>query len=399
MVRPLRIILVVVILPALAVLAGLFSLSSVATALAPERATMLPTLNGNAFAAEALAELSGLGTPEGADAARSLERAGRQTFLREPTNSNAVSLMALSRQLSGDVDAARVLYEGALRVDKRNRIANLWLIEDASASGHIGYILDRYDILLRTGGPTSAALYDTMATALKEPAIIPHLEARLARNPPWAEQFWLRVAPNPGAIANLGTLRLRLSDRNIGNPANNDGDIIRRLVGVGEFDIAANLARRVFGLQPARNMTVRNARFATKPQAPPFDWEVFSGADYGAEVDSAGQALSYFSQTGIDNLVARQLLPSKPGRYVLAYRIRNPEATAPLSSTLRAKCATSSSAGAGSVAMSSAVGEVTIEVPPSCRYLWVEIWSKRRADASTYSDDVLIDAITLRASR
>ncbi len=398
MVRPFRFILAAVVLPALAVFAALFSLSSVATALMPERATQLPVLNRNAFAAEAVAGLAGLGAPQESDAARRLGRAGRETFLSEPTNANAVSLLAMARQLAGDTPVARALYEDALRIDKRNRMANLWLIEDASANGRVGYILDRYDVLLRTGGPTSTALYDTLATALREPAIIPHLEARLARNPPWAEQFWLRVAPNPGAIANLGELRIRLLDRTIANPANNDDDITRRLVGVGALDIAARLVERRLGPPPADRMEIRNSRFARKPQAPPFDWETYSGAGFGGEIDPAGRALSFFAEAGVDNLVAHQLLEARPGRYALAYRVRNPGALAPLDSALRVKCANPSSPALGTLPMRGATGETTLSVPSSCRYLWVEIWARRKSPTSDYSDDVEIDSIVLRAA-
>lgn len=397
MFRYLRVFLVTVVLPGLAVGAALFSLSAVATALIPERATQVPVLNANAYAANAVARLAGLGQPEGADATRSLARAGRATFLVEPTNSNAVSLMAMARQLRGDVQGARRLYQDALRIDKRNRIANLWLIEDASANGRVGYILDRYDVLLRTGGPTSAALYDTLATALKEPAIIPHLEARLARNPPWAEQFWLRVTPNPSAIANVGVLRTRLHDRKVINPASNDDDIVRRLVGVEEFDIAADLAHRLAGAPVGEGMTLRNGGFTHKPRVPPFDWETFSSADYGAELDPSARTLTYYSVTAVDNLVARQLLEAKPGRYVLSYRMRNPEVLATLHSTIRVGCASPGFA-VTEVAMKAATGQVAFTVPASCRYLWVELWAQREATPSDYPEDGQLESITVRAA-
>lgn len=391
-----RRILALAILPALAVLAALFSLSTVATALVPERATMVPVLNRNAFAAEAIARLAGLGGAEPGDAARSVGRAGRATFAAEPTNSDAVSLMALYRQAAGDNEGARTLYEDALRIDKRNRIANLWLIEDASANGRIGIILERYDVLLRTGRATAAALFDTMATALKEPAIIPYIEAVLTRKPPWAEQFWLQVAPNPAAIANLGELRIRLFDRGIGNAAGNDADIVRRLVGVGEFDVAARLVHRLSGPPPARGMTIRNAQFARAPGLPPFDWETFSGSGFGAEIDPAAQALTFFVEDGVNVLVARQLLEARAGRYVLSYRVGNPEALAPLRSVLQVKCESPSSVELGTLALDGASGRMGLSVPAGCRYLWVEVWTRRDTSIGGSSDDVLVDRIVLR---
>ncbi|WP_133366386.1 hypothetical protein [Qipengyuania sediminis] len=395
--RKLRLMLAIGVMPALAIFAALFSLSTIATGLVPERATQLPVLNANAHAAEAAAGLGGFGTPKGAEAAAAMTRAGRETFLSEPINANAISLMALARQLGGDLPGARALYEHAIVVDKRNRLANLWLIEDASANGRLGYILDRYDVLLRTGGPTSTALYDTLATALREPAMVPHLEARLVRNPPWAEQFWLRVAPNPGAIANLGELRLRLLARKIGNPANNDGDIVRRLVGLSEYDIAARLARSIAGAPAGGGFTIRNGEFAARPLVPPFDWETYTGTEFGAELDPASGVLSFFSVTSIDNLVAHQLSEAKAGRYVINYRVRNPEVLGQLQSTLRLRCAEPAMA-LGTLPLTRATGGAAFTVPPTCRYLWVELWAKREAAPSGYPEDALLESVEVRAA-
>lgn len=393
--KTLRIVLAAVVMPALAIAAALSSLSSALTVTMPDRAAQLPLADGNAFAARTMGLLNGIdaGTPDFTAAARA---DGIRTFTSEPTSSAAVGLMALSRQLERDLPAARALYRDTILLSKRDRLANLWLIEDASANGRIGDALDRYDVLLRTGGEASDVLFDVLGTALREDVIVPHLEARLALRPPWAEQFWLRVATHGAAIGNIGRLRMRLQARGVDNPAGNDDDIIRRLVGEGELGLAASVFRQIAGKDGARYGS-SISDFAEPARFPPFDWETFSGPGYGAEIDPKAGVMAAYTEEGVDTLVARHLLiVAGTGPFELAYQVRNEEALDALVTSIRAQCADHGSAPAQSVEMASARGRVNLAVPEDCRHLWVELWARKDSPRSEAADDVLIDRIAIR---
>lgn len=389
-----RIFLAAVIMPSLAVAAALASLSTVLTVALPDRAANLPLADANAYAART-SGLFGAGGADGRDLAQAARADGARTFASEPTSSTAVGLMALSRQLAGDVPATRALYRDTLLLAKRDRGANLWLIEDASANGRIDDALDRYDVLLRTGGAASDALFDVLGTALREDAIVPHLEARLAARPPWAEQFWLRVVPHGPSIANIARLRLRLMDRGIDNPAENDNDIVRRLVGVGELALAASLYRKAAGT--SEGGAARVSEFTSPHRFPPFDWETFGGPGYGAEIDPKAGVMAIYTEDGVDSLVARQLIVvASTGRHELAYRVRNPDALAALATTVRARCADQGGAALQLVTLKSAAGRTTLSLPAACRNLWLELWVRKDSPRSEAVDDVLIDSIAIR---
>lgn len=393
MAKTFRVAAAVVIMPLLAIAAALASLSTVLTVALPDRAAALPIVDGDAFARRTLDQLGDLESP-GQNLQQAAALDGARTFNAEPTNSAAVGLMALSRQLKGDLPAARTLYEDALAISTRDKVANLWLMEDATAQGRIGFILDRYDLLLRTGGAASDTLFDVLGTALQEDVIVPHLEQRLARRPPWAEQFWLRVAPRGAAIANIGRLRLRLENRAIGNPANNDDEIIRRLIDGGEIDIASGLYRRLAPHANKPGTLVRNAEFTQRPMFPPFDWETFAGATFGAEIDPKAGVLALFSEEGVDTLVARQLLTASAGRYRLVYQLRNPGALVALRPTLRVHCSGSGEAPLASTVINAATGDATVRVPAlSCQDVWVEIWVRKISAGPRAGDDLLIDSV------
>ena len=384
-------------MPALAFCAAIASAGAVLNVSLPDRAAELPIVNANAYARRTLARLDQPDPARGRDLQQQARVDGARTFNSEPTNSAAVSLMALAHHMADDVPGARALYEDALLVAKRDRMANLWLIEDASANGRIGYVLDRYDVLLRTGGAASDALFDVLGTALREPVIIPYLEERLARRPPWAEQFWLRVAPHGAAIANIGRLRMRLLHKGVANPAGNDDDILRRLVGNGDLDIAFGLFRRLASTEPKPFGAVRNADFEQAARFPPFDWETFSGSGFGSGIDPKASALAIYTEDGVDTLAARQLMAAEPGRYSLSYRVRNPEALRAQRVTIRMRCADRDAAPFGSISLVAPAGKSQVSVPETaCRYIWLEVWMRNATSRSEPIEDVLVDSIDMR---
>lgn len=395
-----RYLAVFLMAPAIAAASASASLSIVLAKKAPERAIQLPIVDANAYANLAADSLAFAQAGGGGGAADEIAARARQTFRSEPTNSQAISLLAFSKQLGGDMAAARGLYADALMLSQRDRLANLSLTEDASQRGQIAFILDRYDVLLRTGGTTSDILFSVLGSALREEAIVPHLEASLAKRPPWAEQFWLRVIPAQGATENLGKLRLRLLSRGIGNPAGNDAEIVRRLVDSGQYALAYQLFTRVAGKKPIGSALIRNAEFNDAPEFQPFDWATFSDARYSAEIDPVLGALVVFTENSSDTLVARQLLRLPRGRYAVQIRTRSGERAGSTPLSARIRCADDSSAvsqNAQSPGATSSRHAARYSV--NCDFSWVEIWARYEpASQDSVPAEIMIEGIDLAAA-
>lgn len=390
---------ILILSSALAAASATASLSSVMARAKPELVVSLPIVDGDAYAYLAAASLVGIEAEVGGGSATrsNLRKNARRAFETEPTNSLAISLLALDRYLDGDTLGARALNAWALELSQRDRSANLSLIEDASERGLVSFILERYDVLLRTGGATSDALFDVIAKAMQEDAILPHIEASLAENPPWAEQFWLKVTPQPAAIRNVGRLRLRLLENGSSNPAENDPDIIRRLVGEGHFEIAYRLFTRLSQEQSESSNLVRNGDFSDVPKYPPFDWVAFSDARYGAEVDPVIGALTLFTESSSETLIARQLLRLPRGGYSVGARVRDPENARSTSITVRLRCAGATGSVDGqATAVAVDNKRHSIDYREDCDFSWVELWaSQKTSSTSSPSDDIAIESITL----
>jgi hypothetical protein len=232
---------------------------------------------------------------------------------------------------------------------------------------------------------------------MREEAIVPHLEASLAKRPPWAEQFWLKVTPTKEAIENVGKLRLRLLSRGIENPAGNDAEIVRRLVDNGHFALAYRLFSGVSRKKAAGSGLLRNAEFNDAPEFVPFDWETYSEARYSTEVDPVLGALVVFIETSSDTLVARQLLKLARGRYTLNVRTRDAEAARYTPLSIRFRCADAPPAGAqGGAYAKQRSGPRVVDYTADCEFSWVEIWARHDAVSQAAGPtDVMVEAIDL----
>ena len=383
-----------IVLPALAIAGASASaaMSSVLAGRLPEQAVNFPLVDAEAYVNLAVDSAIDAGAADD-DPNRTVATLAMRAFRREPTSSKAISALAVERQVSGDYDGAQLLYADALLLAPRNRVANLALIESGSRRGALRMVLDRYDVLLRTGGMTSEMLFDVLATALREPAMVPHADAILARDPPWARTFWLKVAQNDPAIANVGQLRLRQTARGRENPAGNDAAIVGRLVGAGELDLAYRLFRAVTGPDDDGNAYLRNGSFDRAPEYAPFDWATYSDARYGADVDAAAGSLVVFAESPSDSLVARQLVKLPAGDWRLSVALQDTGEAAGTALTVAIRCATS--ANGQRIPVESDSVSAIVRHRSGCPFSYVEVFARKIGPASEIAPDVVIDSIAL----
>lgn len=383
---------------ALAAVSAIASMSTIMAGRLPERAIALPIVDGNAYANRAVEGIAF--AAEDANLRSKLQSDAIEAFRSEPTSSRAVSLLALDAQLKGDERRAETLYADSLMLSQRERLSNLSAIEIASQRGMVGFILDRYDVLLRTGGPTSDALFAVLSTALREQAIVPHLQRILTENPPWAATFWLKVAPAEGAIENVGRLRQRLLASGVDNPAGNDADIIWRLATEGRFDMAYDLFTALAKTDGEVRGRLLNGEFKVAPKFPPFDWVTYSAARFGTEVDPVAEALVLFTESTVDTLMARQLVPMPAGRYEVRLVHTDGRPSDGTSLTIRLRCATSAAATPASVELDATNGlQRTVDYSDRCAFTWVELWARKAVSASDFQTDVSVDSFTLAPAR
>ena len=294
---------------ALALAAGLTSLGAVTKNKVPDIAIGLQPVNG--FAAENLAArvMRASVAENGGRFPDSISPAAigwaRQAFLSEPVTPMAVAALALNAKKANE----RPLMQRAFALSRREQFVTGWMIADSSVRGDTQDILNFYDTTLRTNVAAAPVLIPVMVNALANRESIAPFADLLSRDPPWAAEFWEKLAEPSGPLINGATLRKRLYDKKENTEQYRDLNLVRSLIYTQHFEVAEELYT-LLSEMPSKGSLVRNSSFDNAPEFPPLDWELVSTGEYGAVIADGGLQLSAIQNSG--GLFAKQLvkLPS-----------------------------------------------------------------------------------------
>ncbi|MEH3158276.1 MAG: hypothetical protein PGN08_04680 [Sphingomonas taxi] len=300
-----RLLLLVVVL--LAGYVGVtFSLARVLFRSNPETAHLLAPYDGRITAALAFSLASKDAKAVDFNRADTLARlALRQT----PTSVVALSTLGLIRDARGDVRSARLLFNGAETLSRRDLPTQLWMIEDTAVRrGDVAAALRHYDIALRVFPNSWELLFPVLATASGSPVIRSGLIRTLSAPSAWGPFFVEYIAghgPDPHAAAQL-LLTLRRKGGNIPDKA--QASVIDRLVDDGSIDEAwTYYASLRPGMDRRRS---RDAQFAYGGQPlSQFDWQPVESAGVTASIQNG--VFDFMVATGAGGPILRQaqLLP------------------------------------------------------------------------------------------
>ena len=268
---------------ALALAAGLTSLGAITKNKVPDIATGLQPVNG--FAAENLVARvlrasvakNGGTYPDGISP--TAIRWARLAFLSEPVTPLAVAALALNAEKVNE----RPLMQRAFALSRREQLVTGWMIADSSVRGDTPDILNFYDITLRTNASAAPVLIPVMVNAVSNRESVVPFADLLSRDPPWAAEFWEKLAEPSGPLLNAATLRKRLYNKKENKEQYRDLNLVRSLVYTQHFEAAEKLYTLV-SEKPSKGSLVRNSSFDYAPEFPPLDWELVSTAEYGAVI-------------------------------------------------------------------------------------------------------------------
>lgn len=289
----------------IAITSGLTAMGAIAKSKAPGLAVILSPTNG--FAAEkiasnsiktSIAENSGHFpdnvSPDATEFARS-------AFIAEPVVPEAIAILALGEAGNGKDK----LMSEALLLSRRQSLLTAWMIADSGAREDMPALLSHYDTMLRTSSSAAVVVIPVLAKALANDDFVPSFASLLAKQPPWANQFWRAVVGTPEAVGNAARLREMVYKPNENDNIYYDALLIRALVNNQQFDAAEALYYHLES-QNRDPSLLKNASFTTEPEYAPIDWQLFSTGEYGAVVTDGKLQLSAIRNSG--GLFVRQLV-------------------------------------------------------------------------------------------
>lgn len=318
----LRLLLIVAVTLPLAWFAGSQAAGMALTRFSPEIAVKAAPGNGEALAR--LAELKFASAIQEADSnelplslAEPLWHEARKAFLQAPLAARAIRIAASSREAMGDEQLARHLMLGVVKLTKRDLGTHLWLIHDYGNSGDLTNLLHHYDFALRTSSQAPSILLPRLALVLRAPGAIEVLAPVLAQPPPWTQQFWRTTYVTPETLPQAAELRLALLERNIPVPDDVDRRLILSLARDREWDVAANLYRRVAGDDAPALDRIGEADFSQPPQFAPIEWNFPSSGLQSGEIAPETRRMILSGGPASSGVAAARVVALKPGRYEL----------------------------------------------------------------------------------
>lgn len=251
----------------------------------------------------------------------SLARAGIRV---EPGHVPSLRALAVATLLRGDNEGAARIFRWIERLSRRDQTTQLWLIEHAVGRDDIPGALLHYDRIMRVSVPMRDTLFPTLRRAMEQPAVMPHLVARLRLRPAWAPWFVRSVVNDPQVSARaLASLYagLRLSPEAGDAPIIIDG--LTRLATLGAGREALSLYRAAAGDARA-NLRLRDGDFEAEPSLPPFDWVLNDAAELAgvreeAQEGGRGTILRVIAGGVANGEAARQATALPPGRYRVSW--------------------------------------------------------------------------------
>ncbi|MCW3845607.1 hypothetical protein OF829_00025 [Sphingomonas sp. LB-2] len=322
---------------------ALTAAGAVTQEIAPRAALMLFPKNGFAYQNHATAGSMGktaavrdmrVGPEQLAEA--------REALRREPLASGALMLIGIERDAAGKHDEAATLMVATHTLDKRELVANAWLINHYGTmpGDHSEQVLGLLDEALKVKPELGQQYMPAFAQALANPDTIPVFLRLLRAKPSWELNFWRAVAANDAALPNAEVLRSRMLT---GRDEQSDVDamLMASFIRVKRMDLALSFGKGLPAKPGDRDNLLRNSSFEDLPSMPPLDWELISDGRIGSAIDEGRGTLIINAIAGSGGTVARQLIAMPPGSYQLLVKLGRAEFTRGSDLTVRVHCAES----------------------------------------------------------
>jgi hypothetical protein len=333
-----------------------------------------------------------------------LARAG---FSKEPLSVAALALLAVGAEKAKQPTQAKRLYDATVTLSRRSALANAWLVRDAARRDDQLAMIQSLSRLIKTAPETQKIYVPLLARGLERGSAVDVLVPLLGPAPPWKDIFWREVAGRPQSQRFGAVLRERI----IAAPWNQrritevERELLASMTAAGNIDAAARLAGALHGVavKPGKQAAkpgskdelLVNADFSSPVVVPPFDWQLFSGGDFGGELDTKSSLLSVSALPEASGVVIRQLVGVRPGKYRVSWKLASD--IMPPSGGLRTRlvCAENvKSVAIAPVPFSKKAGGADVLFPSTCRWYWFNI-EIAPSDAGE-GLDVELDSVSLR---
>lgn len=297
----LRLALVALVFPVLAVLSAAQTLAIVGENTQPDKAATIAPWDGSAKAHFAKAAYQGQLAQNPATAeppADWIADLALEAYRRQPLVPGALAVIGAARPDNGNAK----FWNAAAKISRRDTLLQGMLLNYHLRADNLDGAIRVLNQILQVRVEQRPAAYVALTQALHDPRSVDTFVDILGAGPDWADGFLVAASRDKEALGNLGLIRQRLSD-DIVDPKT-DRTLVRAFASAGEFQRAYDLYTRLSAKRSGE-------ADGWSSEIPPFDWTLADQAGFRAQVIGGEEELQLEIARGKGGVFASRILPAR----------------------------------------------------------------------------------------
>jgi hypothetical protein len=238
----------------------------------------------------------------------------RAAAARAPLDANAYLVLGHQDLLDGNPARARKTLEAGRRLDPRNRVIHLLLLDRYLREQRYADAAAEFAVLSRLGGPAQGPIAAALAQMSQAPETRDAARRTLQTDPALENSVLVTLARSDVPPATVFDLASPAARRHAGDKNSWGPPLISRLVANRRYGEARGVWQRIYAVGTAQSgALLYDAGLRGLPASPPFNWTLAAGSLGAADMRNETLSVDYYGRDSGD--LASQLVVLRPGSY------------------------------------------------------------------------------------
>jgi hypothetical protein len=265
----------------------------------------------------------------------------RHAAVAAPLDARPFLILGHQQLLDGEGRRAVATLEAGQRLDPRQRLIHLLLLDRYLRTGRYADAAAQFSIAARLVGPAQGPIATAMARMSMAPETHDAVRRTLRTDPALERLVLVTLAKSNTDPAAIFALASPTARRDAGDSASWGPVLVSHLVEKGRYAAARAVWQNVYHLSAAQVVSpVFDAGLRKLPGSPPFNWSLVAGSLGAADVGKGSLSVDYYGRDNGD--LASQLLVLRPGTYRFGFTVDGSKTAAGPSLFWSLRCATGS---------------------------------------------------------
>ncbi|WP_242137996.1 hypothetical protein [Sphingomonas sp. TREG-RG-20F-R18-01] len=263
----------------------------------------------------------------------------RRAALAAPLDARPYLILGHQQLLDGQPQRAVATLEAGQRLDPRQRVIHLLLLDRYLRTGQFDKAATQFAVSARLVGSAGEQIAAAMAQMSLAPATHDAVRQTLRTDPGLERGVLVAMARSKTDPSTIFGLASPAALRDAGTSDSWGPALIARLAQQDRYADARAVWQRVYRLSPAQAATpVFDPAFQKLPGSAPFNWTLASGTLGAADVQNRALNIDYYGRDSGE--LASQLLVLRPGSYQFGVTLEGSKTAAGSSLAWTLQCAT-----------------------------------------------------------